>query len=1339
MAAREKWPDATIDDDALAAVLGAHLGAQRDPVAALARLRIDDLLLAQWCATGDPRAIAAFERVHRADVEGVLARFRRLAMTHEELLQTLRIKLFVATEGRPPRITEYSGFGFLQNWLRVTALRAMVDAARSEKARRLEELLADDDLLGVPALGPDLAARVSREEVGRAIKQAFARAVAELAPRQRNFLRHAHVDQLTLEQIAATYGIHRATVARTLAQARAESRDRDARRARRAARHRRRRAGQRRPGGGQPDRPQPVARAARAGDRRRRRGGPMSGCPSEDELVRMVEGALGDASLASIESHVDHCERCAAVIAGLGALAAGSGGAGRARGGLAAGTGGAGGAMGSVGAAGGRVVGRYQLDRRIAAGGMGEVWAAWDPQLRREIAVKLVRPDRADDGRERERLLREARALARLGHPNVLAVHDVGELDGEVFIATELVAGETLASRGGPSASWRELVRLYTQAARGLAAAHAAGLVHRDVKPSNLLLGADGRVRVADFGLAVRSSAPSPVAATELPTDEVPVSITASGFIAGTPAYMAPEQRAGHPPDARADQYALCVSLVEALDGRRPVGELDRDALIAFISERRPREPELDALCGVLARGLSIDPRRRFPDTGALADALERGGGGVGSGVEVGGGVGVGSGVGSGSGAGSGVGAGSSGSVREIESAVTVSAKPLAVAATAAAPVVVRPRSGTGSGSHAPPPSSGSHAPPPSSGSYPPASSSSPHAPSSDAYVPPPPSSGSHPPASSSGPHAHAPSSGPHSSPPGSGSHPPSSGPLPRATASLDSSPRAPAPARRRPRRFVSVAIAVLAAAAGVAVVLLAARFALKKPARAPDTVAVGSAAPAPVPGPAHIEPITPPTAEGSGAPPQVIAEGSGHAPGRPAGAPLDTPHAPPKTVAVAPPITPAGAIAAVSSFITDVQKHIRHHDARGCRKLVAGLPSNIPPSARFSVEIFAAFCDMMAGDCAGGTARLGRAHAAQGQVLQPAMYTDQYCPIEGDLETRVTRLRSQVSAHTMGPAMDLAWCDALIPPTRKAAGEASTGPQRGVVGFALLQLAKCVGGAGRCDEARGLWSLASTIDDSIKWRKPDLGAPCAAATAALTATEAYADPSALLQSLSGAIRMNDVPGCQKLLASAPANVAPGHKHSIDLLHAHCEMMGGNCAAGTARLGKLEPNGPGGSPVDPSIKAAWVKSHVEMYCPIAGDLDARIARLWAKVDAFTSRGGGGLIAVVRRARRAGEDHRGRDHHRAAAQARRDVAPAPRGVHGRRRPLQRRPRPVGALDAARSECAEQAGPRREVSVTARSLRATAPNQPSLPAIAAFDSLANRRCSARVSGRATRAAQ
>lgn len=220
--ARARWPESKLRDEQLAAAVARGIATQRDPAGALARLRVEDLFLAQWCATGDPRAITEFERVHRADVDGVLARFRKLAITSDELRQTLRIKLFVASSGKPPRIADYSGFGFLQNWLRVTALRALLDVARRERTRKLEELLADDDLLGLPVLGPDLSAVVSREQVSHAIKAAFAQAVMALAPRQRNFLRHAHVDALTLDQIAALYGIHRATVARTLAQARAE-------------------------------------------------------------------------------------------------------------------------------------------------------------------------------------------------------------------------------------------------------------------------------------------------------------------------------------------------------------------------------------------------------------------------------------------------------------------------------------------------------------------------------------------------------------------------------------------------------------------------------------------------------------------------------------------------------------------------------------------------------------------------------------------------------------------------------------------------------------------------------------------------------------------------------------------------------------------------------------------------------------------------------------------------------------------------------------------------------------------------------------------------------------
>ncbi|MBL0220730.1 MAG: sigma-70 family RNA polymerase sigma factor [Myxococcales bacterium] len=221
-AARAKWPSAAITDLQFAEALAQRIATQKDLSSAWARLRVEDLFLALWCATGDARAIAAFEQVHRPDLDGVLARFRRLSVTGDELRQTLRIKLFVASEGRAPRIADYSGFGFLQNWLRVTALRALVDIARSEKARKLEELLADDDMLGMPSLSPDIASRYSREQISRAIKGAFARAVANLGPRQRNFLRHAQVDGLTLDQIAALYSVHRATVARTLAQARTE-------------------------------------------------------------------------------------------------------------------------------------------------------------------------------------------------------------------------------------------------------------------------------------------------------------------------------------------------------------------------------------------------------------------------------------------------------------------------------------------------------------------------------------------------------------------------------------------------------------------------------------------------------------------------------------------------------------------------------------------------------------------------------------------------------------------------------------------------------------------------------------------------------------------------------------------------------------------------------------------------------------------------------------------------------------------------------------------------------------------------------------------------------------
>ncbi|MBK9034335.1 MAG: protein kinase [Myxococcales bacterium] len=297
-------------------------------------------------------------------------------------------------------------------------------------------------------------------------------------------------------------------------------------------------------------------------------------CPGDETLLAFVEHALPAERAAALTDHVDACARCRVT---LGHLAAVEGGA-------------------------PTQVGRYRLEERLGAGGMGVVWAAWDPMLERRIAIKLLRPEVGPQGAAR--LLREARALAQLQHPNVVAVHDVGEHAGEVYLATELVDGEPL-DRWQRGRSPGAIVDVYVQAARGLAAAHAMGLVHRDVKPSNIFVARDGRARIGDFGLArgAGASPPSALAASGV--------VTQDGAVVGTPAYMAPEQRAGRPVDGRADQFALCVALAEALGGARPAA--DSRSLDAAIPA---------PIAAVLVRGLAGDPDARFADTTALAEAL---------------------------------------------------------------------------------------------------------------------------------------------------------------------------------------------------------------------------------------------------------------------------------------------------------------------------------------------------------------------------------------------------------------------------------------------------------------------------------------------------------------------------------------------------------------------------------------------------------------------------------------------------------------------------------------------------------------------------------------------
>lgn len=262
-------------------------------------------------------------------------------------------------------------------------------------------------------------------------------------------------------------------------------------------------------------------------------------------------------------------------------------------------------------------VGRFSVLERIGSGGMAVVYAAYDPELDRKVALKLVPLDSVSGDRDaaRETLVAEARAAARLDHPNVVAVFDAGVHDDHVYIAMEYVEGDSLAAWLGAEPTWQEVVDVFVQIGRGLAAAHAAGIVHRDVKPSNIMLGRDAtgelRARLVDFGIA-------------RPADE-------SGGSAGTPGYMAPEQYRGETTDPRTDQFGFCASMWEALYGERPFGaEASVDALLDTI-ERGPDEGATSARKGtpdwvrdVVARGLRSDPERRHASMAAVVELLAR-------------------------------------------------------------------------------------------------------------------------------------------------------------------------------------------------------------------------------------------------------------------------------------------------------------------------------------------------------------------------------------------------------------------------------------------------------------------------------------------------------------------------------------------------------------------------------------------------------------------------------------------------------------------------------------------------------------------------------------------
>jgi len=267
---------------------------------------------------------------------------------------------------------------------------------------------------------------------------------------------------------------------------------------------------------------------------------------------------------------------------------------------------------------------RFTLIKKLGEGGMGSVYAAYDSVLDRKVAVKVVRADRrrtTDPVSPRDQLLREAQAMARLSHPNVVTVHEVGDLGDDIYVVLELVDGATLSGwireRVRP---WREIVAAFIQAGEGLAAAHAAGLVHRDFKPNNVLIRGDGRIQVTDFGVVSMSGEATPRVGAAEPTAS---EITFVGRRVGTPAYMAPEQHAGAPVDGRADQFSFCVALWEALYGVRPFAGT-RDTLAAAMRDGQIEPPPVGAavprwLEAPLRRGLSPRAADRWP---AMADLL---------------------------------------------------------------------------------------------------------------------------------------------------------------------------------------------------------------------------------------------------------------------------------------------------------------------------------------------------------------------------------------------------------------------------------------------------------------------------------------------------------------------------------------------------------------------------------------------------------------------------------------------------------------------------------------------------------------------------------------------
>jgi tetratricopeptide (TPR) repeat protein/predicted Ser/Thr protein kinase len=321
------------------------------------------------------------------------------------------------------------------------------------------------------------------------------------------------------------------------------------------------------------------------------------GCPDAEVLAQLGADALTETARGSLLDHAASCAECHAAVAMLADAPPRS--------------------QPAVGTR----IDRYELRRIVGAGAMGVVYAARDPELDRDVALKLLRPHASAP-----RLRREAQALARLAHPNVVRVYDVGEHAGQTFIAMELVDGDNLREWLRTPRGLDAIVAVLVQAGHGLAAAHRAGLVHRDFKPDNVLIANTGGVLVGDFGLARRSGPGSQDAAPIAPQPGLSAeSLTATGAVVGTPAYMAPEQAAGEATPA-SDQYAFCVTAWEACFGQRPIAGTSerelRDNAAAGTLHKPADRAVPRRIEQALRRGLAVRPEARFAGMDGLLRAL---------------------------------------------------------------------------------------------------------------------------------------------------------------------------------------------------------------------------------------------------------------------------------------------------------------------------------------------------------------------------------------------------------------------------------------------------------------------------------------------------------------------------------------------------------------------------------------------------------------------------------------------------------------------------------------------------------------------------------------------